>query len=529
MAKKFICSAKEPIVQTKNGKLRGYILDGTYTFHGIKYAMAHRFQQPCPAEPWEGVKDALSFGPICPLLDNPMPSGEVLIPHRFWPADENCQYLNIWTRSIDKNAGKPVMVWLHGGGFAAGSSIEQVAYEGGNLAAFGDVVVVTINHRLNILGYLDMSAYGNKYANSVNAGMADIVTALKWVRDNIEAFGGDPGNVTIFGQSGGGMKVTVLGQVPEAEGLFHRAIVMSGVVETDLSGNADHTEVVREILKELGIEEKDAERLEKINFPVLAKAFNRVSRRMRKEGKHIGWGPKKNDWYMGDPFDEGFTEFSKTVPTMVGTVIAELGFAPGITNKKEMTAEERRETVRNKYGEYADELITLFKKAYPGKNEVDLLYVDGMFRPAALKYVEMKSKSAKAPVYSYMFALDFDYDNGKPAWHCADIPFFFHNTDLVPICNIEGVTDKLEEEMAGAFINFAWHGDPNHKALVKWPAYTQKNKATIVFDRDTEVRIDYEAELLGLLKKAAPPFDMRSMIYTDDGDESEEETRAWMY
>ncbi|MCL2093625.1 MAG: carboxylesterase family protein [Treponema sp.] len=527
MPRKFICTATEPVVQTTKGKIRGFILDGTYTFHGIRYAQAKRFMPPTPVESWEGVKDALSYGPICPLLDNPMPSGEILIPHRFWPASEHCQYLNIWSRSLDPKAKKPVMVWLHGGGFSAGSSIEQVAYEGENLAVYGDVVVVSINHRLNILGYFDLSAFGKQYANSVNAGMADIVESLKWIKENIEAFGGDSGNVTVFGQSGGGMKVTTLGQIPEAEGLFHKAIVMSGIAEMNMGGNVDHAEVVREILKELDMKEDEVAKLEKINFAVLAKAFNRVNRKFRKEGKNVGWGPQKNDWYTGDVFDVGFSAFSKTIPTMAGTVIAEFAFAPGTPNKDSLSPEERREILFKRYGEHTDELIRLFKKAYPGKNEVDLALVDGLFRPATLKYADIKSKEASAPFYSYMFALDFDYDYGKPAWHCSDIPFFFHNSALVPICNIQGVTEKLEEEMAGAFVAFARTGDPNHKNMIKWPAYTPENKATIVFDRKTEIRVDYEAELLDLLKKATPPVDMAARMRVVD--EDEEELRAWMY
>ena len=527
MARQFICTAEEPVVQTKHGKLRGFILDGTYTFHGVKYADAKRFHMPEETKPWDGVKDALSYGAICPLLEEPMPMMEVLIPHRFWPSNEDCQYLNIWSRSIDRGAKKPVMVWLHGGGFSSGSGIEQVAYDGDNLATYGNVVVVSINHRLNILGYLDLSAFGEKYANSVNAGMADIVQALKWVRDNIEAFGGDPGNVTVFGQSGGGMKVTVLGQIPEAEGLFHRAIVMSGVAGMSLNGNADHAEVVRGILKELDIEEKDIEKLEQIRFAVLAKAFDWVSRRLRKEGKNVGWGPRANAWYTGDPLEVGFTEFSRTVPTMVGTVIAEFGFMPGAPNKNELSPEERRGFLLGKYGEHTDELIALFKKAYPNKNETDIIFVDGMFRPATLQYANMKSACASAPVYCYMFALEFDYDYGKPAWHCSDIPFFFHNSAIVPVCNIAGVTERLEEEMAGAFVAFARGGDPNHANLADWPAFKPDKNTVMVFDRVTEVRADYEAELLALLQKASPPVDLAAM--TSAADEDDDDVRAWMY
>ena len=160
MAKEFICSAASPVVQTNAGKLRGFVVDGTYTFHGIKYADAKRFQMPQPVAPWEGIRDALSYGYVSPILNRETASGEVKIPHRYWPKDENCQYLNVWTQSLDPQAKRPVMVWLHGGGFRDGSSIEHVAYDGENLSRFGDVVVVTVNHRLNILGYLDLSPMG---------------------------------------------------------------------------------------------------------------------------------------------------------------------------------------------------------------------------------------------------------------------------------------------------------------------------------------------------------------------------------
>lgn len=212
-----------PAVSTKAGKVKGYEFDGVHIFKGIPYAQAGRFRMPREVEPWEGVKETASYGFVCPLLTQDTPTGELLVPHRYWPQDENCQNLNVWTTALDKTAKKPVMVWLHGGGYAAGSSIEQAAYDGSNMAVQGDVVVVSVNHRLNILGFLDLSPYGEKYRNSGNAGLADLVAALRWIHDNIEEFGGDPENVTLFGQSGGGMKVTGLMQIPEADGLFHKA------------------------------------------------------------------------------------------------------------------------------------------------------------------------------------------------------------------------------------------------------------------------------------------------------------------
>ena len=199
--KEFVMSKTSPIVSTPKGKLRGFLFDGVNHFYGIRYAKAKRFQMPQPVEPWDGVRDAGSYGMNCPVLNEPMPAGEVMIPHRFWPSSEHCQYLNVWTTDCDPSAKKPVMFWIHGGGYSAGSAIEQVCYDGFNLAKKDDVVVVTVNHRLNAFGYLDMSDFGDKYKNSVNVGMADLVEALRWVRDNISCFGGDPENVTIFGQS----------------------------------------------------------------------------------------------------------------------------------------------------------------------------------------------------------------------------------------------------------------------------------------------------------------------------------------
>lgn len=194
------------------------------------------------------------------------------------------------------------MVWLHGGGFYAGSSIEQIAYDGTNLSQFGDVVVVSLNHRLNLLGYLNLSEYGEKYWNSGNVGNADIVAALRWIRDNIEAFGGDPQNVTLFGQSGGGMKIWTLMQTPEADGLYHKAIIQSGVLEDFIDEeNTDAKPLIRAMLQELNMEESDIEKWEDMPYRELADAYNKVSDKVLAEGGYIGGHPIRNSYYMGIP------------------------------------------------------------------------------------------------------------------------------------------------------------------------------------------------------------------------------------
>lgn len=348
MAKQFVCNKTEPVVQTKAGKLRGFLLDGTYTFHGIKYADAKRFQMPEEVKPWEGIKDALSYGYVCPMINDPVPNGEVMVPHRYWPVNEDCQYLNIWSQSLDPDAKKPVMVWLHGGGFSDGSSIEQVCYDGENMSKYGDVVVVSLNHRLNVLGYLDVSSLSPDFANSANAGTEDMVAALRWIRDNIRNFGGDPDNVTLFGQSGGGGKIWTLMQTPSAEGLFHKGIIQSGVFDMiPVRQGADGKAITQAILDELGIHENQAEALAAIPYRQLADAYKKVAPELEKQGEYVGLAPLANDFLPGDPRQVGFTPFARTVPVIVGTVLGEFSFGPAIANREALSEEEINAMIEN--------------------------------------------------------------------------------------------------------------------------------------------------------------------------------------
>lgn len=508
MARQFACAGAHTVVETKQGKLRGYRLDDIYAFHGIKYADAKRFQMPTPIQPYEGIRDALAYGYVCPMLNQDVPQMEIMVPHRYWPMDENCQYLNIWTPSLSADAKKPVMVWLHGGGFSSGSSIEHVAYEGDRLSGYGDVVVVTLNHRLNILGYLDLSSFGEKYANSANVGNADIVMALKWIRDNIAAFGGDPDNVTLFGQSGGGMKVFTLMNTPEADGLFHKGIIQSGVLDGFLNGPTDGTAIGRALLKELGLAENEAEKLETIPYAVLAAAYNKAAPEVERAGHYIGCVPAANDWYRGDPREVGFTEHAKTIPVMVGSVFGEFDFSPAIPGRKTLSKETVLEILEKKYKSHTPDLVSRFREAYPGRPLIDLLSVDPFFRIAGRDFIEKSVRERKAPTYSYLFNLDFPLEDGKPAWHCSEIPFIFHNTERVAICNIPGVSDRMEERLCGAWVSFARWGNPGAACLPHWPACEPGREYTMIFDRECEVRLNHDAALMETLKETKPrlPF-----------------------
>ena len=525
MARKFVCTNDYPVAQTVYGRLKGFELDGIITFHGIKYADAARFQMPTPPAKWDGVKDATSYGPIAPTYGSPIPSGELLIPPRFWPVSEHCQYLNIWTQSLDPSAKKPVLVWFHGGGFADGSSIEQVAYEGDELCKTGDVVVVTVGHRLNILGFLDMSSFDGKYKNSVNAGMADIVASLEWVHENISAFGGDPDNVTIFGQSGGGGKVAALLQIPQADGLYHKAMMMSGGCGSHDNSSQDHRPLIEEMLNILSLSPEEYERLETVPYTVLMKAYNRAARKLDKPQL---WGPVRNDWYLGHPFQAGFSDYAKRVPTIASSVISEFSSFGGTAGVSlDSPEEEKLAYIDQFYSGHGDEILALFRKAYPNTDILISTQLDFWCRPSILKYMDARAAAApEAPAYTYQLALVFDVNGGMPAWHCSDIPFVFHNTCRVGNANIENVSDTLEQHMTGMLIAFARTGNPNHEGLPLWKPYSAREKVTMVFDRQTGPRVNLDQDLLAKAMEYGPEFEglVPRVADDDDGD-----GKAWLY
>lgn len=506
-----------PVLETTGGKLKGYFYEGAYIFKGVPYAYADRFQMPKETT-WEGVKDASSYGFVCPLMMKDTPSAELMVPHRYWPQDEHCQNLNIWTKTLDSGKKLPVIVWLHGGGYFAGSSIEQVAYDGYRMCVNGDVVVVSVNHRLNILGYLDLSPFGEKYANSGNAGHADMVAALKWVHDNIALFGGDAENVTIFGQSGGGMKVADLMQIAAADGLFHRGLIMSGVSNASLmpSCTGDGRAIVTALLAELGLKENEVEKLETIPYYELANAYTKVSPAIAMQGGYVGNGPLVGEYYKGNPLDYGFREHALEIPIMVGSVFGEFGFAVPKYNKDELTEEQIKEIVSGVYKERTDEMIEVFKETYPGKNAVDLLLVDRVMRQPSKQIAKLHAQGEKAGTYLYDFTLEFPIHHNKIAWHCSDIPFFFRNIDLVEVCQIPEVGERLQSQMFEAFMSFARTGKPESDKLPAWEAVTAEKEPTMIFDRECELRYNFDDKLYEKIDSILPPFNLMAMLMSGE-------------
>jgi len=324
-----------PVVQVQGGKLRGF-RDGKSTiFLGIPYAEAERFELPKPVTPWEGIKSAQAWGPVSPIPNMTEPGiDEFVFPHRYWLENEHCQVLNIWTQDLTPAARKPVMVWMHGGGFTNGSSMESYAYEGKNLSEFGDVVVVSLNHRLNIIGTLDLSAYGPQYAQSRYTGTADLVSALQWVHDNIESFGGDPGNVTIFGQSGGGSKVARMMHTPVAKGLFHKVICESGggevMTESDPAKNIKAGQMIAAAtLANLNLTGDQIDRLKTVPYPDLLAAGEAALKSVAQQTgvPTLQWNVYADDQYI----TREFCDWASSIPLISGSISTAMPSKPALT------------------------------------------------------------------------------------------------------------------------------------------------------------------------------------------------------
>ncbi len=499
----FRCDRDTAVVDTDKGKVQGYKWDDVCIFKGIPYATARRFHKAEETASWEGAKDATNYGCVCPLLRTQKPNGELGVPHRYWIADEDCLNLNIWTPGCDGNK-RPVLVWFHGGGYSEGSAIEQEAYDGQSLCSRGDVVVVSVNHRINILGYFDLSSFGEEYSHSANNGTLDLVMALKWVQRNIAGFGGDPDNVTIFGQSGGGGKVAALMQTPAADGLYHKAVMMSGTVTNELlSSDSCEEQIVSEMMEYLGLQ--SAKELEDIPYTQLAEAYQSAPSAKAGMGG-MGQAPKKNADFCGFADETPMREETAEIPVMIGTVYGEFsGFVPPDVDRSRLTDEEAVNIVKRELGENeAKELIPLFRRAYPERSIYDMLCLDAMFRPGTQFFVKERGKMG-ARTYSYLFNKDMNKDFGAVPGHCSDIPYFFGNTRLSPTTQQEGV-EELEEKIMSALLSFARTGCPENEEIGSWPSSTAYEEYCMILDDCCEVRVNHDRELMPLYKKYIVPY-----------------------
>jgi para-nitrobenzyl esterase len=513
-ASPMVIGADVAIVETEAGKVRGFIHEGTYVYKGLPYAQANRFEAPEKTDAWEGVRDCLAFGPTCPMMrKRGANTGEdqFLFQHDWGIAGEDCQRLNIWTPGINDGKKRPVMMWIHGGGYSFGSSQELPAYDGEALSKTGDVVMVSVNHRLNVLGFADLSSFGEKYKYSANASILDLVAALEWVRDNIEAFGGDPGNVTIFGQSGGGGKVSTLMNAPSAKGLFHRAVVQSGTKprfqKKEITGR-----VGKAIVAELGLDSSTVDAIQEVPYDELAAATRRAIAKVEEEltgtsqeSKGFGFGlspTQDGDFLPYASDDPRALAISAGVPLMIGSTKNEFSLSAWRSpDMRDASLDEVVAFIDKQYGDRANDYVAAVKKAYPDTTKpTDLIDVDSRFRRSAIDYANLKSANSDAPVFMYMFTWQSPVlDGAIKAVHCMELPFVFNNIPLWEQFTGGGEEAiALAEDVSGAWINFARHGDPNHGGLPTWKAYTEKNGTTMFFDTESVIRHHHDKDLMAV-------------------------------
>jgi para-nitrobenzyl esterase len=502
-----LASDEDAIVTTPSGKVAGYVRNQIFTFKGIPYGDttegANRFLPPSPPKPWTGIRSSRQFGHVAPQAARTGWANDEEAFVFSWDdgiQGEDCLRVNLWTPGINDGKKRPVMVWLHGGGFAAGSGQELLSYDGENLARRGDVVVVTLNHRLNVLGYLNLAAYGDKYASSANVGMLDIVAALEWVRNNIAAFGGDPGVVTIFGQSGGGGKVSALMGMPPAKGLFHRAIVESGSMLR--MGTQENSRKLADLLiAELGLTAATVDQLQTMPYAQLSRAATDVLRKnnprpaggvpnFRRMAQMLGFAPVLDEKILpAHPFDPQASMISADVPMMVGTTLNEFVTAINHPEYEQLTDAELQERVHGLFPDKTTEVIAAFHQRTPNAKPFDIWshIAASTVRENAIKQCTAKAALGKAPAYLYWFSWQTPVLDGRPrAFHCSEIAFAFDNTDRCENMTGGGADARaLAAKVSEAWIHFARTGDPNHAGIPHWKAFSSATVPTMIFDNKT--------------------------------------------
>jgi para-nitrobenzyl esterase len=502
---RFIGAAEsEVIAESASGKLRGVDFDGIKVFKGIPYGAStegkNRFMPPVKPAPWTSVRDALEFGHSSPQNGQPAAGAPAM--------GEDCLVLNVFTPGLGGRGTRPVMVWLHGGGFATGSGSGRI-YDGKNLARTGDVVVVSINHRLNVFGatYLG-EALGSEFARSGSVGIQDIVAALQWVRENVAQFGGDPNQVTIFGQSGGGRKVATLMSMPDAKGLFHRAIIESGAV-LRLTTKEDAIRYTNQLLIELGMQGSKPRDLQAVPAAALLAANNAVLRKIKMpEPGMVANSPMVDGRVIpGHPWDPTAPTLSANIPLLAGYARTEETFYDRPTPESmAMTEAVLKERAAKRLGSDPTAVIETYRKAHPDATPWDLHILIATDHPRGAHSRELAKRKAQlgqAPVYFYRFDWETPESGGHMrSPHTIDVPFVFNNVKIAgPKIGQMPEAQVLADKVSAAWAAFARTGNPNVPGLPKWPAYSDRTRDTMLFNNVSRVVQDPDREPRLIMEK----------------------------
>jgi len=508
------------VVNTQYGKVRGYVLRGINYFLGMPYGAdtsgANRFMPPQKPKPWTDIYPAVWWGNSAPQDMENRYANKYSSFRDHWNYDdvsEDCLRINVFTPAINDGQKRPVMFWIHGGGFTNGNGIEQDGYNGENFARLGNVVFCSINHRLGPLGFCDLAGVGGEdFAASGNVGMLDIVAALEWVRDNIANFGGDPGNVTIMGQSGGGAKVCTLTAMPSAKGLFHKAVVLSGASRR--AGDKAYSEKLgAAVLKESGLKSTELQKLQSMPWKDFYAIATRTEQAMAKEagpggGMTRGFSPVVDGKILPQhPYDPEAASTAADVPMIISSVQNEQSPSWADSSLESITLEQVVEKLKERagfsagLGDKAKEVVESYAKAFPGKKPVEIWSLVSSNRQGVVALADVKSKQP-APVFVDWFTWQPPlFDNRMRAFHCVDICFWYYNTDLMLTHTGGGPRPKaLSAKMAGALLQFMKTGDPNGGGLPTWPKYSSVKGETMVLDDTCEAKNDPDREA----RKALP-------------------------
>ena len=498
-------AGESPIANTVSGKLRGELIDGVNVFKGIRYAAstagANRWRKPQPVEPWSGVRDALTYPSMAPQHDAPI-TGLFASWTDPTMSGEDCLGLNVWTSGLRDGAKRPVMVWFHGGGFASLSG-SRLVFDGKRLARRGDVVLITLNHRLNSFGFLHLGQLLPEFAGAANPGILDLVAALQWVRDNIAEFGGDAGNVTIFGQSGGGGKVATMMAMPDGKGLFHRAIIQSGTyarnahleaMSPDVATGHAHT-----YLAAAGLKPSEARKLLDMPMAALIEATGKANQSKTppvwqpvRDGTHLPSGPS---WPTAPAI-------SADVPLMIGSTANEIEHADrhvqsvGVRSRRGGPAQARLRPVRARPGRGGHRDVPRQKAGCVARRRLFRHQQSARrcFGRGAWLHADLKSEQNKAPVWLY--EIDWAVPVGDGKWgspHSMEHPFVFDNVALSEsmVGASRAQPQAMADQISPTWVAFARSGNPNNPAIPHWPAYTKTSRTTMVFDTISKAVKDF--------------------------------------